>query len=203
MADIYVHPTAIVETEPDAIGSGTRVWAFSHLMRGIQVGAHCNIGEHCFIETGAILGNRVTLKNGNMVWEGITLEDGVFVGPQVVLTNDRNPRSPRLPEAQPRYQTRAWLKRTLIQYGASIGAGAIILPGVRIGRFALVGAGAVVTRDVPAYTLVLGMPAVVAGWVCECGLSLQLDASRAVCNGCNREYFYDGRTLVCSAGMVG
>lgn len=151
MKDVFVHPTALVET--DDIGEGTRVWAYAHLMVGAQVGKHCNIGDLCFIESGSRIGDGVTLKNGNMVWEGVTLEDGVFVGPHAFFTNDRYPRSARLREAQTEHNDRSWLVPTYVGRGASLGAGAVILPGVTIGEYAMVGAGAVVTRDVPAHAL--------------------------------------------------
>src|SRR5437016_2778300 len=102
MRNVFIHPTAIVETQQ--LGEGTRIWAFTHLMKGVSVGANCNIGEHSFIETGAVIGSNVTIKNGNHIWEGITLSDGVFVGPHVFFTNDLYPRSPRLPQASKKYR---------------------------------------------------------------------------------------------------
>ena len=101
MKKAYIHPTALAESRE--IGAGTRVWAFTHILPGARVGQDCNIGDHCFIESGAVVGDNVTLKNGNMVWEGVRLADGVFVGPNVFFTNDRHPRSPRLPQARQRY----------------------------------------------------------------------------------------------------
>src|SRR5512146_3057238 len=151
MSDVFVHPLAIVES--DDIGPGTRIWAFSHVMRGASIGANCNVGEHSFIEAGAAIGDNVTIKNGNLIWEGVTIEDGVFVGPNVLFTNDLYPRSPRLPQARDRYQDHGWLVPTRVQHGASLGAGAVIVAGVTIGEFALVGAGAVVTQDIPAHAL--------------------------------------------------
>src|SRR5512146_3338683 len=137
MNETYIHPSALVET--DEIGRGTRVWAYSHVMQGAAVGQECNIGEHCFVETGAQVGNRVTIKNGNMVWEGVVIEDGAFIGPNVFFTNDRYPRSPRLEQAAARYRDRNWLVTTVVKQGASLGAGAVIVPGVTIGEFAMVG----------------------------------------------------------------
>jgi acetyltransferase-like isoleucine patch superfamily enzyme len=173
MTAAYIDPDSKVEA-PN-IGEGTRIWAFTHVMKGASIGRSCNIGEHCFLESGVVVGDNVTVKNGNMLWDGVTLKDGVFVGPQVLFTNDLRPRSPRLAQAKRRYSDRQWLKTTLVEEGASLGAGAILLAGVRIGRFAMVAAGAIVTRDVPAYTLVIGSPARHARWVCECGAPIHFE----------------------------
>jgi acetyltransferase-like isoleucine patch superfamily enzyme len=182
----YIHPSAIVET--DQIGDGTNIWAFVHVMKNVVIGSSCNIGDHTFIESGAVVGNSVTIKNGNMIWEGVTLEDGVFVGPHVFFTNDLYPRSPRLAQAKKRYESRDWFKTTLIQTGASLGAGAVILAGNTVGKFAMVAAGAVVTRDVPPYTLVAGNPARAKGWVCQCGMRIKFENGSAVCTTCGLAY---------------
>ena len=186
MDSVFIHPTAIVETQQ--IGPGTRIWALAHVMKSVSIGTNCNIGDHCFIESGAVVGDNVTIKNGNMVWEGVTLEDGVFVGPHVFFTNDRYPRSPRLPQARSRYKDRGWLLTTLVKQGASLGAGAVILAGITVGEFAMVGAGAVITRDVPAYTLMVGNPARAQGWVCQCGHPLRLRGETAVCSECGMAF---------------
>jgi acetyltransferase-like isoleucine patch superfamily enzyme len=186
MNDVYIHPAAIVETRQ--IGPGTRIWAFTHVMTDVSIGQDCNIGEHCFLENGVTLGNQVTLKNGNMLWTGVHLEDGVFVGPQVVFTNDLYPRSPRLPQAAQRYSTPAWLQPTRIAAGASVGAGAVIVAGVTIHEFALVAAGAVVTRDVLPHALVIGSPARLHGWVCQCGQPLQLVGDSGRCRVCGQDF---------------
>ncbi len=186
MTAAFVHPSAIVES--DRIGDGTRVWAFTHILEGASIGTRCNIGDHCFVESGVVVGNDVTVKNGNALYRGVTLEDGVFVGPAVVFTNDLRPRSPRLPQAAERYADDGWLVPTLVRTGATLGAGAILLAGVTVGAFALVAAGALVTRDVPAHALVLGAPATVRGWVCECGESVELEAGAARCDSCGRTY---------------
>lgn len=190
MEAAYIHPTAIVET--DTIGEATKIWAYTHVMKGVLIGKNCNIGDHTFIETGAVVGNYVTIKNGNMIWEGVTLEDGVFVGPHVFFTNDLYPRSPRLPQAKKRYENRDWLETTLIRTGASLGAGAVILAGNRVGQFAMVAAGAVVTRDVPPYTIVAGNPARAKGWVCQCGMRLEFVDRKAVCKTCGLAYDQQG-----------
>jgi acetyltransferase-like isoleucine patch superfamily enzyme len=183
MENVYVHPTALVETEE--VGAGTRVWAYCHILPHVHIGANCNIGDHCFVETGASVGDNVTIKNGTMVWEGVTLEDGVFVGPNVFFTNDLYPRSPRLPQAQARYGDHRWLSPIRVEYGAALGAGAVILAGVTIGAFAVVGAGGVVTHNVPPYALVSGNPARWRGWVCECGQPLRFQENAARCLVCD------------------
>ena len=189
---VYVHPTALCESQD--MGEGTRVWAFAHVLDGAIVGEKCNIGDHAFIEGGARIGNRVTIKNGVMVWDGITIQDDAFVGPGVIFTNDRHPRSRRLAEAQSRYeQDENWLARTTVGRGASVGAGAIILPGITLGRFSMVAAGAVVTRDVPHYGIVIGHPATPCGWACACGISLDHDLR---CSACQRPYRLQHDVLV-------
>ncbi len=186
MQELFIHPTAIVDTQH--IGQSTSIWAFAHVMKNARIGSNCNVGDHCFVESGAIIGDDVTIKNGSMIWEGVTLEDGVFIGPGVLFTNDRHPRSPRLAQAQKRYETKGWLLPTVVRRGASMGAGAIILAGITIGEFALIGAGALVTRNVPPYALVAGSPARVRGWVCQCGQPLQFQEGLTTCNDCSLRY---------------
>lgn len=144
-----VHPLATVDCEAE-IGPRTRVWQYSIVLSGARVGADCNLNAHTLVEGGAIIGDRVTLKCGVYVWDGITLEDDVFCGPNATFTNDRMPRSRQQPDNY---------MRTIVERGASIGAGAIILPGLRIGAGAMIGAGAVVTRDIPAGETWVGNPA--------------------------------------------
>jgi len=152
----YAHPEGKVESSD--IGPGTRVWAFAHILEGARIGADCNICDHTLIEGGAVVGDRVTVKCGVQLWNGVTLEDDVFVGPNATFTNDRFPRSRQQP---------AEVARTVVRRGASIGANATLLPGVTIGAGAMVGAGAVVTRDVPPRAIVMGNPAAVTGFVNE------------------------------------
>ena len=183
MKDAFVHPTAIVETEQ--IGAGSRVWAYAHVLAGARVGRDCNIGDHCFVESGAIVGDNVTVKNGVAIWEGITLADDVFVGPFVCFTNDRQPRSPRMPEARARYADKEnWLAETVVMQGASIGANATILPGLRLGRYCVVGAGAIVTRDVAQHSIVVGTPARCVGYTCRCG-EVRSAAADVECTKCD------------------
>ncbi|MEW6729909.1 MAG: acyltransferase [Acidobacteriota bacterium] len=177
MADFFKHETALVES--DQIGNGTRIWAYVHVMRGAIIGEHCNICDHSFIESGAVIGNNVTIKNGVSVWDKVTIEDGVFLGPNAALTNDRWPRS-RNPDWQ--------VSETLIGRGATIGANATIVCGIRIGAYAMVGAGAVITHDIPAYALCYGNPARVHGWVCVCAHKLDFASRQAICEKCGRRY---------------
>jgi UDP-2-acetamido-3-amino-2,3-dideoxy-glucuronate N-acetyltransferase len=164
----FVHPMALCESE--MVGDGTRIWAFAHVMRGAAVGADCNIGEGAFVESGATIGDRVTLKNQVMVWDGVRIGDDAFIGPGVIFTNDRAPRSARMPRVAARYSNPdRWRLPTTIGRGASLGAGAVILPSLNIGACAMVGAGAVVTHDVAPHRLVAGNPARPIGWVCACG----------------------------------
>jgi acetyltransferase-like isoleucine patch superfamily enzyme len=183
----FVHPTAIVES--DSVGAGTCVWAYAHILKGARIGRNCAIGDFCFVEGGATIGDDVTVKNGTMIWEGVTIEAAAFIGPAVVFTNDLYPRSPRMPARRAHYARKEnWLTPTRVGYGATIGAGAIIVAGVTIGEYALVAAGAVVTRDVPPHALVRGNPGRVTGWACRCGRPLRLGDATAVCQGCGSHY---------------
>ena len=176
-AEVFVHPSGLCES--DAVGAGTRIWAFAHVLAGAVVGVDCNIGDGAFVESGAVLGDRVTVKNGVSVWQLVTLEDDVFAGPNVAFTNDLIPRA-----APYRTPPERWLP-TLVRRGAALGANATIVCGITIGEHALVGAGSVVTRDVPAHAIVLGNPAHHAGWVCVCGARLEPSFR---CTNCDREY---------------
>lgn len=164
----YKHPNALVESTE--IGEGTRVWAFAHVMPGAVIGAHCNIGDHAFVESGVRMGDHVTIKNGVAVWDCVTLEDNVFVGPNAVFTNDMNPRAAVK-------KTREQFLPTLVRYGASLGANCTLVCGVTVGRFAFVGAGTVVHRDVPDHVMVVGNPARKIGFMCECGEKLPASLS--------------------------
>jgi UDP-2-acetamido-3-amino-2,3-dideoxy-glucuronate N-acetyltransferase len=153
MKPFFMHPNAIVETEK--VGKNTRIWAFAHILPGAVIGEDCNICDQTFIENDVIVGNRVTIKCGVQLWDGITVEDNVFIGPNATFTNDIFPRSKQYPEQ---------FTRTMLRKGASVGANATILPGLVIGQYAMVGAGTVVTKDVPPYAIVVGNPARIIGY---------------------------------------
>ncbi|MEM7367604.1 MAG: acyltransferase [Bacteroidota bacterium] len=158
---MYIHPQALVET--DKIGQDSRIWAFVHILEGVSIGSNCNICDHCYIEQDVQIGNNVTIKSGIYIWAGVVLEDDVFLGPNVVFTNDLRPRSKQ-------YKP---VVKTLVQKGASIGANSTILAGVTIGQYAMTGIGSVVTRDIPPYALYYGNPAKHQGWVDEYGRKLR------------------------------
>jgi acetyltransferase-like isoleucine patch superfamily enzyme len=170
------HPTSDVQT--DNIGEGTRVWQFCVVLAEATIGGDCNICSHCFIENDVVIGDRVTVKCGVQIWDGITIEDDVFIGPNATFTNDFVPRSRQIPRE---------FARTTLKKSASIGANATILPGLTIGEAALVGAGSVVTKDVPAFAVVVGSPARLVGWICRCGSRLKLDSSSVECE-CGLSY---------------
>ena len=184
---VSIHPTAIVASK--RIGEGTRIWAFVNVLEGATIGRDCNICDRCFIENDVVLGDGVTVKCGVSLYDGVRLEDGVFVGPDVCFSNDARPRSGVHPEQLP---------RTTVREGASLGAGAILLPGVTIGRFAMVGAGSLVTRDVPDFALAYGSPARRHGFVCRCGSSLRFADGSAAC-ACGRKYTLSGAEAVSEA----
>jgi UDP-2-acetamido-3-amino-2,3-dideoxy-glucuronate N-acetyltransferase len=172
---VVVHPLALCESAQ--IGPRTRVWAFAHVMPGAVVGADCKVGGHAFVEGGAVVGNRVNVKNNVLLWDRVTVEDDVFLGPNAVFTNDRNPRVAFRKDPTE-------FSPTLVRRGATIGANATIVCGVEIGDHAFVGAGSVVASDVGAHALVVGNPARRVGWMCECGERL---GESLVC-ACGRSY---------------
>lgn len=185
MADFFRHPQALVESEN--IGRGTRVWAFAHVLPGAVLGEDCNVCDHVFIENDVIVGDRVTIKSGVQLWDGIRLEDDVFVGPNATFTNDPLPRSKRHLAKYP---------ETVVRRGASIGGNATILPGLTIGQHAMVGAGAVVTRSVPAYAVVVGSPARIVRYT-EADAGRQTSTHAAVAGGAESvEVHVEGVKLV-------
>ncbi|HMA34659.1 MAG TPA: DapH/DapD/GlmU-related protein [Chloroflexia bacterium] len=167
---VRVHPTA--EVAPDAeIGAHSRIWHQAQIREGARLGTHCIVGQGAYVDFGVQIGNNVKIQNRASVYHGVTLEDGVFIGPHVIFTNDKHPRA--ITPAGTLKTDADWVVGvTRVRYGAAIGAGAIILTDLTIGRWALVGAGAVVTHDVPAHGLVIGHPARLVGYVCACGARL-------------------------------
>jgi len=161
MAKAFVHALGICET-PN-VGDDTTIWAFAHVLPGAVIGKNVNINDHVFIENDVVVGDRVTVKSGVQLWDGVELQDDVFIGPNVTFTNDRYPRSKQYPTSFP---------RIVVEQGASVGGGAVLLPGITVGRSAIVGAGAVVTRDVPPFAIVTGSPARVTGYMDTAGQKL-------------------------------
>jgi UDP-2-acetamido-3-amino-2,3-dideoxy-glucuronate N-acetyltransferase len=181
MSDIFVHESSYVD-EGCEIGAGTKIWHFSHVMTRARIGRGCNIGQNVVISPDVVIGDHVRIQNNVSVYTGVILEDDVFCGPSMVFTNVVNPRShvPRKDE----------YRQTLVRRGATLGANATIVCGHTVGRYAFVGAGAVVTKDVPDYALVVGNPARLAGWMCECGVRLAGTAlpESAACTACGLQY---------------
>lgn len=180
--EVYIHPTAVVDEDCE-IHSGTKIWHFCHLMPGAKLGRNCNLGQNVFVGKGVQLGNNVKVQNNVSVYEGVTCEDDVFLGPSMVFTNIRNPRSAVVRKGQ--------YTPTLVKRGVSIGANATVVCGITLGEYAFVGAGAVVTKSVPAYALVVGNPARHVGWMSRYGHRLVFDAkNRATCPESGEVYQY-------------
>ena len=175
--DYFIHESSYVDSNVK-IGQGTKIWHFSHVQTGASIGEKCSIGQNVNISNNVKIGNYVKIQNNVSVYEGVELEDYVFCGPSMVFTNDLTPRS-KYPKGSASYQ------KTLIKYGATIGANATIVCGHTIGKWAMIASGAVVTKDVPDYALYAGIPAKQIGWVCECGLRL---TENLHCNSCGRSY---------------
>ncbi len=177
--DVFIHPTATVD--PGAIiGRGTKIWHYCHVMKGARLGERCILGQNVFVGATAVIGDRVKIQNNVSVYDAVTLEDEVFCGPSMVFTNVIVPRA--FIERKNEYRP------TRICKGATLGANSTILCGHTVGAYALVGAGAVVTRDVRAYALVLGVPGRQSGWVCRCGITLREEAGALVCPECGARY---------------
>ena len=184
-----IHPTAIVD-QPCTIGAGTRVWHFSHICTGAKIGVDCNLGQNTFIAGGVVMGDRVKVQNNVSLYAGITIEDDVFLGPSCVLTNISNPRS--------QVVRKALYEKTWIRQGATIGANATIVCGATIGRYAFVGAGAVIRSDVPDYAMMLGVPAIQSGWMSRHGHRLNFDGEGvAVCPESNLRYQLEDGQVCC------
>jgi UDP-2-acetamido-3-amino-2,3-dideoxy-glucuronate N-acetyltransferase len=175
----FVHPTATIDPGAE-IGEGTKIWHYSHIMNGAKIGKNCVLGQNVFIGRNVKIGDNVKIQNNVSVYEGVELEDYVFCGPSMVFTNVINPRS--------EIERKNEFRRTLVRRGATLGANCTIICGVTIGKYAFVGAGAVVTKDVPDYALVVGVPARLVGWICECGYKLSFERFQAICSYCGKKY---------------
>lgn len=173
----FVHESSYVD-DGVVIGDGTKIWHFCHIQKYSQIGEMCSLGQNVNVSNNVKIGNGVRIQNNVSIYEGVELEDYVFCGPSMVFTNDLTPRS-KYPKGNSAY------KKTLVRYGASIGANATIICGNTIGRWAMIAAGAVITKDVPDYALMAGVPAKQIGWVCECGEVLQENLK---CQKCRKEY---------------
>ncbi|MGH9683310.1 MAG: Gfo/Idh/MocA family oxidoreductase [Candidatus Acidiferrales bacterium] len=181
----FAHPSAVID-DPAEIGEGTKVWHFSHIMAGSKLGRGCNLGQNVVISPGVRIGNNVKIQNNVSVYTGVELEDDVFCGPSMVFTNVVNPRS--------HVNRRNEYQKTLVKRGATLGANSTIVCGITIGRYAFVGAGSVVTRDIPDYALVMGVPAKPVGWMCGCGIRLPDNGRPRVCAACGKAYTIDEGT---------
>lgn len=185
--EFFAHPTAVID-EGCEIGVGTKVWHFSHIMTGCKLGERCNIGQNVVISPEVVLGNNVKVQNNVSIYTGVTCDDDVFLGPSCVFTNVTNPRSHVVRRDQ--------YEQTHVGKGATIGANATIVCGHNIGAYAFIGAGAVVTKDIPPYALVIGNPARQAGWMSECGHRLEFDDNgEAVCPESKERYKLEGNTV--------
>jgi UDP-2-acetamido-3-amino-2,3-dideoxy-glucuronate N-acetyltransferase len=193
MADPFTHESSYIDAGA-VVGEGTRIWHFCHVMSGAVIGRRCNIGQNVFVAGRVVVGDNVKIQNNVSLYDGVVLEDDVFCGPSVVFTNVINPRS----EVSRRDEYRS----TVVGRGATLGANATIVCGVKIGAYAFVGAGAVVTHSVPAFALVVGVPGRITGWVCRCGVKLTSDPDppdRSACSVCATAYVRTGSELTIAA----
>lgn len=176
----FIHPSSFVDEDVE-IGEGTKIWHFCHIQRGARIGARCSLGQNVNVSNNVRVGDGCKLQNNVSLYEGVELENDVFCGPSCVFTNDLTPRA-KYPKGHENY------KKTLIREGASIGANATVVCGHTVGRWAMIGAGAVVASDVPDHALMLGVPAKLAGYVCKCGARVSFTDGRASCEACGRSY---------------
>src|SRR5512138_12472 len=179
MPDYFVHESSYID-DGAVIGPGTRIWHFCHVMPGAVIGERCNLGQNVVVMGGTRLGNNVKVQNNVSIYEGVTLEEDVFCGPSCVFTNVTNPRS--------HVSRKSEYRATLVRRGSTIGANATILCGITLGEYSFIGAGAVVRSDVPAFALMVGVPARRVGWMCQCGVRLQIREGRGVCSACGAGY---------------
>lgn len=185
MQDYFVHETSVIDDDVE-IGTGTKIWHFSHIQSGARIGKNCSFGQNVNVSNRVKIGDGCKVQNNVSIYEGVEMEDYVFCGPSMVFTNDLTPRA-KYPKGHSGY------KKTILHTGATVGANATIVCGHALGKWSMVAAGAVVTKDVPDYALVAGIPAKQIGWVCECGERLD---SSLVCAKCQREYVLNGNQLI-------
>src|SRR3954469_7813362 len=179
MPNYFAHESSYID-EGAVIGDGTKIWHFCHVMTGAEVGPRCNLGQNVVVMSGSRLGSNVKVQNNVSIYEGVELEDDVFCGPSCVFTNVTNPRS--------HVSRKSEYRRTLVRRGSSSGANATIVCGVTLGQYSFIGAGAVVTSDVPDYALMVGVPARRVGWMCQCGERLHVTGGKASCGVCGARY---------------
>lgn len=191
MSDYFVHESSYVDDGAE-IGAGTKIWHFCHVMSRARIGERCNIGQNVLVSSDVTIGTNVKIQNNVSLYTGVIVEDDVFLGPSMVFTNVINPRS--------HVSRKDEYKTTLVKKGASIGANATIVCGTTLGRYCFVGAGAVVTKDVPDYALAYGTPARVRGWVCQCGEQLHFEGERAVCLKCGDAYIKQDSVVIPERG---
>ena len=189
-ADYWTHETAIVDAGA-RVGTGTKIWHWVHVCAGARIGTNCVLGQNVFVANKVVIGNNVKIQNNVSVYDDVTLEDDVFCGPSMVFTNVINPRS--------HVSRKDDYRKTLVRRGASIGANATIVCGNEIGEYALIGAGTVVTRGIPAYALVVGSPAKRLGWMCQCGERLPDQVGAVNCVSCGSRYHVDGNSCRAAA----
>lgn len=191
MSDYFVHESSYID-EGAEIGAGTKIWHFSHIMSRAKIGERCNIGQNVLVSSDVTIGTNVKIQNNVSLYTGVIVEDDVFLGPSMVFTNVINPRS--------HVNRKDEYKTTLVKKGASIGANATIVCGTILGRYCFVGAGAVVTKDIPDYALVYGTPARVRGWVCQCGEQLTFMDEHAICSMCGDAYRKQDQVVIPERG---
>jgi UDP-2-acetamido-3-amino-2,3-dideoxy-glucuronate N-acetyltransferase len=186
VADYFVHPSSFVD-DGAQVGPGTKIWHFCHVMPGAVIGARCSLGQNVVVMPGTRIGNNVKIQNNVSIYEGVELEDDVFCGPSCVFTNVLNPRS--------HVSRKHEFQKTLVRRGTTIGANATVVCGITLEPYAFVGAGAVVTADVPSFALMVGVPARRVGWMCQCGERLRPAGGRAACPACGAAYEEQGERL--------
>lgn len=182
----FAHPSSFID-QPCQIGEGTRIWHFCHVMPHAKIGKNCILGQNVMIGSDVVIGNNVKIQNNVSVYTGVEIKDNVFLGPSCVFTNVINPRA--------FIERKAEYRKTIVKEGATIGANATIICGITIGKYALVGAGAVIREDVKDYALMVGVPARQIGWVCKCGVTLTSNGNNLTCPQCGNQYQQMGETL--------